>query len=294
MKAVIYYLLAPLIYLVSYLPFWWLYRLSDGMYLILYYLIGYRKQVVGKNLRNAFPETSEHERKTIERKYYRYLCDLIVETIKSLSITPKTLRKRLVFKNFEIFQRYYDQKRSIIIAMGHWGNWELGGARFAIEPVHKLYVIYHPLKNVYFDKLVIKMRSRLGNGLYPMQQAIRSMIRDKAELTATAFIADQTPLPNDAFWMEFMNQDTPVFTGTGKIANKMDYPVVYAGVKRIKRGYYEINLEDLVPNPTALNPFQIVELFTRRLEQDIKEMPETWLWSHRRWKHKRTQSQSPL
>ncbi len=293
MKAVIYYFVAPLIYLVSYLPFWWLYRLSDGLFVVLYYLVGYRRKVVGKNLQNAFPEKSEADRKAIERKYYRYLCDLIVETIKSLSITPKALRKRLTFKNFEIFQAYYDQKRSIIIAMGHWGNWELGGARFAIEPVHKLYVIYHPLQNEYFDKLVFKMRSRLGNGLYPMAQAIRGMIRDKAELNATAFIADQTPSPSDAFWMEFLNQDTPVFTGTGKIANKMDYPVVYAGVRRLKRGYYEINLEDLVPNPTALNPFEIVELFTRRLEEDIREMPETWLWSHRRWKHKRTQSQSP-
>ena len=175
--------------------------------------------------------------------------------------------------------------------MGHWGNWELGGARFAIEPLHKLYVIYHPLTNKYFDGLMQKMRSRLGNGLYPMAFTIRGMIGNKANVTATAFIADQTPQPRDAFWMNFLNQDTPVFTGTGKIANKMNYPVVYAGVKRTRRGYYEINLEDLVPNPAEMEPFDIVETFTRRLERDILEIPEIWLWSHRRWKHKRPQPQ---
>ncbi len=287
MQAVIYYFAAPLIYGISFLPFWWLYRLSDFLFVVLYYLVGYRRKVVQQNLRNSFPEKSAAELQSIERKYYRYLCDLIVETVKSLSISPKTLRKRLTFKNFEVFEQYFQQKRSIIIAMGHWGNWELGGARFAIEPVHKLYVIYHPLHNKYFDKLVYKMRSRLGNGLYPMAGAIRGMIRDKAEVTATAFIADQTPSPQDAYWMDFLNQDTAVFTGTGKIANKMNYPVVYAGVKRVRRGYYEISLEDLVPNPAAVDPETIVAIFTQRLEKDIREMPETWLWSHRRWKHRR-------
>ena len=173
--------------------------------------------------------------------------------------------------------------------MGHWGNWELGGARFAVEPLHKLNVIYHPQHNKYFNNLIVKMRTRLGNGLYAMKDTIRCIIRDKTEVTATAFIADQTPSPRGAYWMQFLNQDTPVFTGTGKIANKMNYPVIYAGIKRTRRGHYEILLEDLVSNPTEMQPDEIVKTFTQRLEKDIQAVPEIWLWTHRRWKHKRKQ-----
>lgn len=240
-----------------------------------------------KNLRNSFPGKSEYELKMIEQKFYKYFCDLILETLKSLTISPKSLRKRLSFTNLEVFQKYYDQHQSIIIVMGHLGNWELGGARMAIEPVHKLYVIYHPLHNKYFDRLVYYMRTRLGNGLYAMKDALRGMIRDKEAITATAFIADQTPSLQGAHWMTFLNQDTPVFMGTGRIAHKMKYPVVYVVIKRPTRGYYEITLEELVPHPEAMEPAKIVELFTQRLEYDIRETPEIWLWTHRRWKHKR-------
>ncbi|MGD1845970.1 MAG: lysophospholipid acyltransferase family protein [Salibacteraceae bacterium] len=264
-----------------------LYRISDFLFAVVYHLIGYRKKVVMNNLRNSFPDKSEAELQGIQKRFYVFFCDLILETLKTLTVSPTTLAKRLAFKNLEVFQRYYDQEQSIIIVMGHWGNWELGGARFAIEPLHKLYVIYHPLHNKYFDRLVYYMRTRLGNGLYAMKDTLRGMVRDKAELNATAFIADQTPSRRGAHWMQFLNQDTPVFTGTGKIAHKMKYPVVYAGVRRTKRGHYEIELEDLVPNPAEVDPVEILERFNRRLEKDIKELPEIWLWTHRRWKHKR-------
>lgn len=293
MKTVVYYLLLPLIYLVSILPFWWLYRISDFLFLVMYYVVGYRKKVVYTNLRNSFPEKSEAEIRVIQIKFFRYLCDLLVETIKGLTIRPSTLRKRLKFFGLEVFKNHYDKGQSVIIAMGHWGNWELGGARFAIEPLHKLYVIYHPIKDRNWNALIVKMRMRLGNGLYPMASAIRGMIQHKDETTATAFIADQTPMPNDAYWMTFLNQDTPVFTGMGKIANKMKYPVVYAGVRRVARGRYDIYLTDLVPNPGEMDPREIVEKFTRKLEEDIRSLPETWLWSHRRWKHKRKPPTNP-
>lgn len=287
MAAIVYYLVLPLLYLISILPFWGLYRLSDFLFVVLYHLIGYRKKVVMMNLRNSFPEKSEAELKGIQRRFYRYFCDLVLETLKSLTVSPKTLSKRITFKDLTVFKKYHAQNQSIIIVMGHWGNWELGGARFAIEPLHKLYVIYHPLHNKYFDRLVYFMRTRLGNGLYAMKDTLRGIVRDKNELTATAFIADQTPSRKGAHWMQFLNQDTPVFTGTGKIANKMNYPVVYVGIKRTKRGHYEIALEELVPNPSEVDPIEILERFNRRLEQDIQEMPEIWLWTHRRWKHKR-------
>jgi len=287
MKKVGFYIVRALMYAISAMPFWLLYRLSDFVFLILYYVVGYRKKVVSMNLKNSFPEKSEAEIKQIQRKFYRYFCDLILETLKTLTISPKTLLKRATFANTDVFQKYYDQKQSIIIVMGHFGNWELGGARFAVEPFHKLNVIYHPIKDKNFDKLVYKMRTRLGNGLYAMKETIRGMVRDRKELTATAFIADQTPSPQGAYWMEFLNQDTPVFTGTGKIANKMKYPVVYASVRRPKRGRYEIHMIDLVPNPAEVEPFEIVAMFTKELEKDILRQPEIWLWTHKRWKHKR-------
>ena len=154
-------------------------------------------------------------------------------------------------------------------------------------------VIYHPIKDKNWNGLVVKMRTRQGSGLYPMATAIRGMIANRDRITATAFIADQTPMPNDAYWMSFLNQDTPVFTGMGKIANKLKYPVVYAGVRHVARGRYEIYLSDLVPNPGEVDPREIVEIFTRKLEADIRSLPETWLWSHRRWKHKRNSPLNP-
>lgn len=288
MKAIIYYISVPFIYLVSYLPFWLLYGVADFLYLIVYVLLGYRKGVVSQNLRNSFPEKTEKELKQIQRKFYRYFFELMVETIKSLSITPSQLKKRVAFNDTSILEEYHKQNQSIIIAMGHYGNWELGGARFAIEPFHKLFVIYRPLRNKYFDQLVYKMRTRLGNGLYAFKNTLRGMVGDRKNLTATAFIADQTPGKQGAYWMEFLNQDTPVFTGTGKIANKFNYPVVYATVNRLKRGYYDVCIEKLVTNSGDTEPEEIISRFTKRLEKDIRQKPEIWLWTHRRWKRKRS------
>jgi len=287
MNAAIYYLSLPFIYFISLLPFWLLYCLSDFLFVLLYHVFGYRRKIVFQNLRNSFPEKSEVELKIIERKFYRYFCDLVLETLKSITISKSSLAKRVKFSDTEIFEEYYKNDQSVIIAMGHFGNWELGGARFAIEPFHQLFVIYHPLQNKYFDGLVYRMRTRLGNGLYSMKDSLRGIIGDRKKLTATAFIADQTPSPKGAHWMQFLNQDTPVFTGTGKISKKMQYPVVYIGIHRLKRGQYEMRAEKLVENPAELDDLQIVEAFTKRLEEDIVKQPEIWLWTHRRWKHKR-------
>ncbi len=146
-------------------------------------------------------------------------------------------------------------------------------------------MIYHPLQNKYFDGLVYRMRTRLGNGLYAMKDSLRGIINDREKLTATAFIADQTPSPKGAHWMQFLNQDTPVFVGTGKISKKMKYPVIYIGIHRTKRGYYEMKAERLIPNPAERQDTEIIEAFTKRLEEDIVKTPE--IWPHRRWKHKR-------
>ncbi|MFT4761889.1 MAG: KDO2-lipid IV(A) lauroyltransferase [Paraglaciecola sp.] len=283
----LFYLSLPFIYAISILPFWALYRLSDVIFVILYYMIGYRKKVVTTNLTNAFPEKNEEEISKIRRKFYRYFCDLIVETLKTLTISEKSLRKHIHFEDISLFQKYKAENQSVIVVMGHFGNWELAGARFALEPIHQLFVIYHPLKNAQFEKLIVKARKRFGNGLYSMKGALRGMFGDREKLTATAFIADQTPSPDNAYWMEFLNQDTPVFTGTEKLAKKIKYPIVYISVKRPKRGFYTIKPELLFAHPEKTTEQEISQTHTRRLEQNIREQPEIWLWSHRRWKHKR-------
>lgn len=292
MIAFFYYLSLPFLYGLSYLPFWVLYRISDLLFVFIYYVIGYRKKVITTNLTNAFPEKSTQEIGKIRRDYYRYFCDLILETLKSLTVSPDVLRKHILFENTELFQKYYDAGQSVIVVMGHFGNWELAGARFALEPIHQLFVIYHPLKNPYFERLIVKARTRLGNGLYPMKTAFKGMVADRKKTTATAFIADQTPSPTGAHWMEFLNQDTPVFTGTEKIAKKLKFPIIYISVKRPKRGFYTIEPELLFAHPDQTADGEISEIHTRRLEQDIRDQPEIWLWSHRRWKHKRPEGVS--
>lgn len=171
--------------------------------------------------------------------------------------------------------------------MGHLGNWEWGGNTFSLLCKHQLYVIYHPIANKNFDNLMYGMRSRFGTKLIPMKDTFRSMLANRNELNATAFIADQTPQPDNAYWTTFLNQETPVFRGTELIAKKLNYPIIYLKVKKIKRGFYELCAEMLCENPSITKEGEITEMHTKRLEQDIIAQPETWLWSHRRWKHKR-------
>lgn len=293
MQALIYYLTLPLIYLLSLLPFFLVYGVSDFGYFLLYHVIGYRKKIVYENLRNAFPEKSDREIRKLRRRYYRYLCDLFIESLQTLTIRPSVMLKRCKIRPeaAALFERLYAENKHIILVMGHFGNWEWAGNTFSMTQKHQLYVIYHPLKNKYFNDLIIRMRMRFGTKLIHMKDTMRDMLSHRnGPLCATAFIADQTPHPERAHWMTFLNQDTPVFLGTEKFAHKLNYPVVYVSVQRVKRGYYEISAELLFAEPEKISEPEITETHTRRLEKDIRALPETWLWSHRRWKHKRPAS----
>jgi KDO2-lipid IV(A) lauroyltransferase len=289
MKAAVYYLTLPFLYLISALPFRVLYAFSWFVYIILYYVAGYRKTIIRNNLRNSFPKKSDAEINALMKKFYRYFCDLFIETFKTLTISQKKMiaRCQLSPQSFQLFEKYANENKSLIIVMGHFGNWEWAGNTFSLLCKHQLYVIYHPLRNTYFNNLIIKMRTRFGTKLIPMRDTFKEMIKNRNELNVTAFIADQTPAPENAYWTTFLNQDTPVFRGTGKIAQKISYPIIYVSVKLTSRGKYMIHAETLCENPAALTEDEISEIHTRRLERDIIEQPEIWLWSHRRWKHKR-------
>ncbi len=285
-----FYLILPFLYLLSILPFFLFYGVSDFFFVLIYYVMGYRKKVVYTNLKNSFPEKSHEELKTIERKFYRYLCDLFLETFKTITISRENAVKHCSFtkETIALFDKLHAEKKSCIIVMGHFGNWEWAGSTFALMCKQQLYVIYHPLTNKGFNNLIYKMRTRFGTKLYAMKDTMREMIKNRNEVNATAFIADQTPAPEGAYWTKFLNQDTPVFWGTEKIAQKLNYPVVYVTVNRIKRGYYEVHSEILVQEPKNTREGEISELHTKKLEQDILKQPEVWLWSHRRWKHKKS------
>lgn len=286
---IIYFVAVPFIYCLSALPFSLLYLLSDILFLLLFHVVRYRRGVVMTNLRNAFPEKDPAELRRLEKAFFSYFCDLFLETFKTLTIKPANMLKRCRMnpQAVALFDSLANQQQNFIIVMGHKGSWEWAGNSFSLTCRHHLYVIYHPLSNMYFDKLMYRMRTRFGTGLIAMKDTFRDMVRNKAELSATAFIADQSPSPEKAYWTTFLNQDTPVFLGVEKIAEKMQYPVVYVSVDRVKRGYYQVNAHLLASPPYSHKPGTITELHTRQLEADIVRQPETWLWSHRRWKHKR-------
>jgi len=290
MQAFVFYLTYPLLYLIASLPFPALYSLSNVFYHLLR-LSGYRKKVVINNLINSFPDKNVSEINAISRAYYRYLCDLVVETLKTLRMTEQEAREHCTFHRAEWLDKLYEEKKSFIIVMGQYGNWEWAGPSFTLNTPFQLVVIYRPLSNPYFEKMLSGMRTRFGTRITPVNLTLRDMVANRSQglVTATAFIADQTASRENAYWTTFLQQDTAVFTGPEKLAVKYNYPVVYMNVQRVKRGYYGIFPELLFAEPKNTTNGEISEAFTRRLEREILIDPSIWLWSHSRWKHTRSQ-----
>lgn len=248
--------------------------------------------MVLKNLRLSFPEKTETELQNIARKFYHHLCDLLLETFKTLTVSKKSMLAHctMSIEAQKLFEEIAAQNKSLILVMGHQGNWEWGGNSFSLLCPQQLYVIYHPLQQANFNQLISHMRGRFGTKLIAMNDTFKEMVRNRKEITATAFIADQSPFPENAHWTNFLHQDTPFFTGTERISTKLNYPVVYLFIRKVKRGYYQLEAEMLVENPSKMEEGAITEAYVRRLEKDICTQPETWLWSHNRWKHQRKES----
>lgn len=286
MQAVLFYIAYPFLYVIASLPFRALYIVSDVLYHILR-ITGYRRKVVLNNLRKSFPAKSEQEINVLCESYYRYLVDLILETFKTLKMTPEEARERCTFNNQPWLDTLHAEKKSIIIVMGHYGNWEWAGPSFTLNTSYQLVVIYRPLSNPYFEKMMVRMRTKHGTKITPVKNTLRDMVANRNAITATAFIADQTATKKDAYWTTFLHQDTAVFTGPEKLATKFNYPVVFMNVQRQRRGYYSVTPELLFAEPKNTSENEIMEGFTRRLEKEITKDPTIWLWSHRRWKHKR-------
>lgn len=289
MSALAYYLFYGLNWIITLLPLRILYCFSDILYLVLYYVARYRRTVVENNLKNSFPEKSNEELKVIEKKFYRHLADLIVETLKLTHMPVSSQRKRFTYSNLELIDRLREQKRDVIAILGHYNNWEWP----TLLPQYLKYktvIIYKPLQNKYFNGFVNRQRSKFGIVLTPTSLVIREIInyRKNNINTVSVFISDQIPAKGDIkYWTTFLNQDTAVFTGAGKIAAKYDMAVVFFHISKLKRGYYNLNVELLHDHTGAMSENLITETHVRRLEEIIREKPEYWIWSHRRWKHKK-------
>ena len=289
MDAIGYYVFYAFNWVVTLLPLRVLYVFSDFIFLLLYYFPSYRRKVVATNLKNAFPEKSEEELKSIAKKYYMHLADIIVETFKLTHMSKKEQRKRFTYTNLEIIDKLREEKRDIIAVLGHYNNWEWP----TLLPnylKYKTIIIYRPLQNKYFDKYIYNQRSKDGIQLTPTSHIITELInyRKNNINTLSVFLTDQTPAKGDIkYWTTFLNQDTPVYTGTEKIASKYNMAVVFFHIQKVKRGHYNLDVELLLDQTAGLPEHVITEAHVRRLEEIIREKPEYWLWSHRRWKHKR-------
>jgi KDO2-lipid IV(A) lauroyltransferase len=273
------------LYLISLLPFWILYLVSDSLFVVLYYIVGYRRKVVQENLQNAFPEKSVAERADIEKKYFKYLADLIVETIKMITISKAEMQRRVVVTNPEVVKGYMDKGKSVTAVAGHYCNWEWAGMEFSIDT--RLFVIYKPLTDDIYDDFFIKIRSRFGAVAVAMKQTLRTMVAHKNEFTVTVFAGDQTPVREQSnYFTDFLNQPTAVFLGIEKIAKLIDSAVIFYDMKRVKRGYYTYTIVPLVENAKESAEYEITEAHVKYLDALIKTEPQYWLWSHRRWKFK--------
>lgn len=291
MKIVNYIIYYCLIIPVSLLPFPLLYGLSDFLFFLFYYVLGYRKKIVTGNIKRSFPEKSEKEQLQIARKFYRHFCDLILESIKTFTISEKEVAKRVVCKNPEAINKYYDQNRSVIIAGGHYNNWEIFAVGVDALIKHKAVGIYKPLSNKFFDEKIRGTRGKYG--LYMISTKIVKRVFDEEvnNLISTIFAIDQSPSnSNNCYWMEFLNQETGVLFGVEKYAKEYNFPVVYGRINKEKRGHYSFEFFPVFDNPRETEYGKITEKVTKMLAEDIQAIPEYWLWTHRRWKHKKPEN----
>lgn len=293
MDKVLYYIIYPIFYLVSLLPLRVLYVFSDIQFFIVYSIVGYRKKVVRKNLRNSFPDKSEKELLKIEKEFYHWLCDYFNETVKLLSISKKTLLKHIEFRNVEQMEQCFSEGQNCAAILGHYCNWEwlsATGLAFRQYPEAVMGLIYHPLYNDAFDRLFIDIRSAQGGVCIPKKDILRYLVTYKKEKKNYLFgyISDQTPKWNNIhLWLPFLNQDTPVFTGGERIMRKMNDAVFYVEMQRPKRGKYICTFKLITREAPSLPEHEVTTRFFKMLEETINKQPAFYLWTHNRWKRTR-------
>lgn len=289
MQFLLFLFVYPALWLISILPFRLLYILSDGLYLVVYRLIGYRKKTVRRNIRMALPHLSASDRLEIERKSYHHLCDMFLEMIKTMSMSRADMDAHFSFTNPEFFHEMQRKGKSIIVYCAHYATYEwIISMNYHIE--HKGYAVYKRIRNPHFDKLVRSIRSRFGAELLTTKETVPTIVRNRAQGITAAYglVSDQSPKASSIqHWTRFMGMETPVHVGAELLAKRYDMIVMNLKVTSVRRGFYEATFELMSENPREVANFGLTDDFMNRLEQQILRAPEFYLWTHKRWKHQR-------
>ena len=288
MQLIIYILVFPILWLISILPFSVLYILSDFLSFILYNVIGYRKKVVLDNLKLAFPQKSKKELLKIRRQFFTHFTDVFMEMIKSITISEKKVHEHFVFEGIDILNKLGKKGRSITLVGSHYANWEwMVSMNNLVE--HKAFAVYMPIGNKYFDKMMLKYRTKYG-GEFIKPRIARKVYEENEKnglLTLNALVSDQSPqLKRARYWATFLNVKVPVHIGAEQIAKKLNQSVVFYEVSKVKRGYYKCTFKILAENPREFPDYQITELFLREVERQIEAAPQYYFWTHKRFKHR--------
>ena len=287
----LFYIVLFVWYLLSLLPLSVLYVLSDILFVLAYYVLRYRKRLVRKNLMDSFPEKKKSEIIKIEKGFYLFLCDYIVESMKLLTMSKKNLQRRMVFKGTETVDEIIADGQSCAIYLGHYCNWEwITSLPLYVTKDAQCGQIYHPLENKDFDRLFLRLRERMGAVCIPMAETLRRIVefKKKGKQVVVGYISDQVPYWNNIhYWTNFLHHDTPVLTGTERIAKSANHAVFYMDVKCVRRGYYECEFKLITREPKKYKDFELTEIYFRELEKTIQRDPKYWLWSHNRWKRTR-------
>lgn len=288
---ILYYIVLAVWYLFSLLPMRVHYLNADLLFWLLFKVMGYRRKVVWKNLTTSFPEKSEEELRRIERGFYHFFCDYLVETVKLMTISQEEIKRRMVFKGTEPVDELLRNGQSCALYMGHFCNWEwVSSLPLWLTPDAVCGQIYHPLENKDFDRLFLRSRQRMGAVSIPMAETLRKIVeyRQAGKAMIIGYISDQVPFwINMHHWLDFLHHDTPVLTGTERIVKKVNHVVFYLDVRRVRRGYYEAEFKQITMEPQKMADYEITDIYFKMLEESIRQRPEFWLWSHNRWKRTR-------
>lgn len=286
----IYWLIYSGMWLLSSLPFGVMYLLSDFNYLLMYYVGRYRRKVVRENLRKTFPEKTEKERLQIERKFYRYLSDYMLEDLKLLHMSAEELYRRMNYKNTEQYLELTEKYGGIIVMIPHYANYEwLTGMGSIMKPGDVPMQVYKPLKDKYLDQLFKRIRSRFGGINIPKHSTAREIIklRRAGKKMVVGLITDQWPSGNEKYWTTFLGVETAFLSGAERIAKMMNFPVFYCELTKTRRGYCEAEFKLMTETPKQMDEGEITNMFAHCLEETIRRDPAYWLWSHKRWKETR-------
>lgn len=289
-QLLVYILIYPLIVLISILPFRVLYMVSDLIYLLLYYVIGYRKKVVMGNLMIAFPEKSKEELTVIMKKFYSHFLDIFMEMIKTFSISNEEILERFKLTNPEELDAFMGRHKNVLLMSSHYANFEwLFSLNLRVD--HHGFAAYKKVKNKYFNNYIVRSRSRFNTTLIPTKELIAALgENDKKGIRSVyGMLVDQAPKPGKTYhWSNFFGVEVPVITGTEMLAKKYDYAVMYIETTKVKRGFYETKMEVLSENPRDVPDFGITDLFMKKLEAKIRKEPEYYFWTHKRFKYMRS------